>query len=188
VRKVILLFLILGIGVISSACIHTVAVHQLNKVAMEYSNAGQFDKAASRLESSLDLDDKIYETRYNLAITYIDMDECNKAVEQINIAQNLIKDKDEPAIFYIQGLANACLAKSIYNKKNEDGEIEKIVYKDEAEANSKAKEYVDYLSKSVEALEKYIKIVSITDKNKEITDKINGYRAEIAEYSEKYSL
>ncbi len=186
-KKIYLFLLILALGVVCSACINTYAVNQLNKLAMKYSQEGNLEAAAARLESGVDLDGGVYETRYNLAVTYLDMNKCEEALEQINEAYNILQ-KDEPAIFYVQGAANACVAKNILDKQDEVNESTKSAFDKEAELYSISKKYVEHLNKSVEAFEKYMQLASVDDRNPDITNKINQYRDEIQTYSAKYNL
>lgn len=181
-KKIIVFLIVLIVGVICSACINTYAVNQLNKFAAKYSEDGNTEAAIARLESSIDLDGGIYETRYNLAVLYLDADKCDKALEQVDVAQGLI-EKEEPALYYIRGAANACIAKNVLEKKN-NPELDKLPNAaGQVEQDNINKSYVEYLQKSVDAFEKYVQTASVNDRNPEIINRINGYRAEIQEYS-----
>lgn len=186
-KKILLFLLILIVGVFCSACINSYAVNQLNKVGMEYYEKGDLEAAASRLESSVDLDGGIYESRYNLAVVYLDLKKCDKALEQIEAAQNYI-NHEEPALYYIQGAANACLANDILNKRDEIDSLELPEVDKTLELNNNISSYVEHLQNAVDALEKYLQIVPTNERNSEVMDKINDYRNTIQEYSEKYNL
>ena len=115
-RKLLSFALLLLFGVLCSACVNNLAVHQLNQIAAEYLNEGDVHSAISRLEASVDLDGNNYESRYNLAVSYLRVGKCSQAVEQIDMANKL--SKNEPAVHYTVGAAYNCLADQLYQKKN----------------------------------------------------------------------
>ena len=181
-NRILLFLIILFAGVMCSACINSYAVSQLNKNAMEYSENGKLEEAASRLEASIDLDANVYETRYNLAVVYLEMRKCDKAIEQINVAQSIL-NKEEPAIYYIQGSAYACKANEILDVENAE-DFKNMGREEKYQATIAVnKHYVENMTKAVDAFERYLKIASVNERNPEIVNKINDYRAEIAERS-----
>ena len=60
-KKVLLLFAILFVSVMTTACINNLAIQELNNKAVKYMDNGDSETAICRLKSSLDLDDEIYE-------------------------------------------------------------------------------------------------------------------------------
>ena len=79
-KKTLLLLSILFIAVISTACINNFAVQELNNKAKAYLDNGDYLSAINRLESSIDLDNTIFETHYNLAVAYTMAENFEKAV------------------------------------------------------------------------------------------------------------
>lgn len=69
-RKALLLVSILAISVVTTACINSFAVQELNNKAMSFMEQGNYPEAIERLKSSIDLDDSIFESHYNLAVAY----------------------------------------------------------------------------------------------------------------------
>lgn len=69
-RKALLLVSILAISVVTTACINSFAVQELNNKAMTFMEQGNYPEAIERLKSSIDLDDSIFESHYNLAVAY----------------------------------------------------------------------------------------------------------------------
>ena len=184
-RRILLLLVILTIAVFCSACINNYAVQQLNQKAKKYSDQGDLASAASRLESSVDLDGNVFESRFNLAVTYIDMRQCEKALEQINAAM-AISSKDA-AVYYVNGMANSCLADKITYDTDEKGTRIKREYEG-AEAYSKAREYVQYLKDANSAFSKYLELAPVTDQTKEIAQRIEINNNEITTYTAEYGL
>ena len=91
-KKVILLITILFVSAISTACINNLAVQDLNAKAMEYMKAGDTEKAVCRLRSSIDLDNSIYETHYNLGVALVELKEYDEAQKSLENAINLKPD------------------------------------------------------------------------------------------------
>lgn len=91
-KKAFLLVVILFVSVISTACINNFAVQELNNKAKDYLKQGDYDNAISRLKSSLDLDNTIFETHYNLGIAYVQSEKYPEAVESFKNAIRLKPD------------------------------------------------------------------------------------------------
>ena len=103
-KKLTLFLAILFVSVLCSACINNIAIQELNNKAQELMQKGDIQGAISRLESSVDLDGTIFETRYNLGVAYISAQEFKKAQTQLEeaIEQNRIElNKSLPAFSQI---------------------------------------------------------------------------------------
>lgn len=91
-KRIFLLLLILFISVLSTACVNNLAIQELNNKAQEYMNKGNADAAICRLEASFDLDNNVFETRYNLGVAYLNARKYNKAKEMLEKAIELKPD------------------------------------------------------------------------------------------------
>lgn len=80
-KKAFLLVCILTISVITTACINNFAVQELNNKAMTLMNEGNYQEAIERLKSSIDLDDSIFESHYNLAVAYTKAEDYANAMK-----------------------------------------------------------------------------------------------------------
>ena len=169
-KKILHLLLTLTLAMFTSACINTVAIQKLNEIAAKYLEDGDIPAAISRLESSIDLDGNIYQSRYNLATCYLRLNQCDKALEQIKIAQSLAPY--EPAVYYTLGVSYNCAADLIYNKKNENGEDEKIEYNTKEETEQAALKYMKYIKEANNSYNKYLELAPNTDQTQEITNLI----------------
>ena len=154
-------------AIVSSGCIYSPAVQQLNKIAAQYMENGDTNSAISRLESSVDLDGNIYESRYNLAVAYIKVSKCKEALEQIAKAQELAPE--EPALYYILGLSNKCLANQINDKIKSNNEKNKKTDFEFKERMVLLDDYVKYLQDANMGFEKYLELAPNTDETQEIT-------------------
>lgn len=88
-RKTLLIITILGISLISTACINKFAVQELNNKAQELMKSGNAEGAIARLESSIDLDETVYETHYNLAVAYMQVKKYDLALKALEKVKEL---------------------------------------------------------------------------------------------------
>ena len=91
-KKALLLVCILSISVITTACINNLAVQELNNKAAVFMEKGNYAEAIERLKSSIDLDDTLFESHYNLAIAYT---KNGDYVNAVNSYHNAIKLKPD---------------------------------------------------------------------------------------------
>lgn len=123
-KKALLLASILFVSVMSTACINNFAVQELNSKAKIYMEEGDYKAAIERLKSSIDLDDTIFETHYNLAVAYTQAEDYANAIESYKEAIEL--DPDMPDSYYSLAVAEENLTVDLENgtvRINEDGEI-----------------------------------------------------------------
>lgn len=91
-KKALLLVSILSISVITTACINSFAVQELNSKAMTYMDQGNYPEAIERLKSSIDLDDSSFESHYNLAVAYTKSEDYVNALHSYQKAITLKPD------------------------------------------------------------------------------------------------
>ena len=78
-RRVFFIISVLVLCVFTTACINNFAIKELNTNAKKYMNNGDIDSAICRLKSSLELDNQVWETHYNLAIAYLTAEKYEEA-------------------------------------------------------------------------------------------------------------
>ena len=88
-KKAFLLLCILLISVITTACINNFAVQELNNKAMTFLDEGNYNEAIARLKSSIELDDSVFESHYNLAVAYTKAENYIDAMKCYQKAINL---------------------------------------------------------------------------------------------------
>ena len=121
-KKALLIASILCVAVISTACINNIAVQELNNKAAEYMQKGDYESAMNRLQASLDLDNTMYQTYYNLGVAAINANKYDKAVEAL---EDGIKIKPDFADFYYSlGVAQIGLADNIIDKADVEEEAQ----------------------------------------------------------------
>ena len=167
-KKAFLLLCILSISVITTACINNFAVQELNNKAMTMLDEGNYDEAIARLKSSIELDDSVFESHYNLAVAYTKAENYAEAMKcyqkAINLKPNfadsyysLAVTEENLAIDLNAGLVvideNGELQKAKQSKDEEDEKVDVILT--EAEKNyiktlqqDAIKNYNLYLSKA----------------------------------------
>lgn len=91
-KKALLLVSILFISVVSTACINNFAVQELNNKAKAFIDQGDYTNAIERLKSSIDLDDTVFESHYNLAVAYTAAEDYPNAIESYKKAIALNPD------------------------------------------------------------------------------------------------
>lgn len=102
-KKFLFIMTVLLVSVLSTACINNLAVQELNNKAKVFMDKGDYENAISRLQASIDLDDSIFETQYNLGVAYTYADKYNEAIETFDKAVKL--KPDMPETYYSLGVA-----------------------------------------------------------------------------------
>ena len=194
-KKLTLFLAILFVSVLCSACINNIAIQELNNKAQEFMQKGDIQGAISRLESSVDLDGTIFETRYNLGVAYISAQEFKKAQTQLEEA---IKIKPEFAdSYYSLAVAKESDALKILEEdKNDETDTETETVEtqdDEADglkniSEEEAKYLVDTLNSSTELYKKYLELKPQSNDKEEVEAQIKYLEETISKYSQKYNL
>jgi len=189
-KKAFLLVCILTISVITTACINNFAVQELNTKAMKFMEQGDYPAAIERLKSSVDLDDSIFESHYNLAVAYTKTEDYANAMKSY---QKAISLKPEFAdSYYSLAVAEENLAtdlKAGVLVLDDSGELKKVEYKDTDEEDDiqtpsnvvlsdAEKVYIKNLLK--DAVKNYNLYLSKTQ-NAEDTDEVKKHIASLEE-------
>ena len=194
-KKLTLFLAILFVSVLCSACINNIAIQELNNKAQELMQKGDIQGAISRLESSVDLDGTIFETRYNLGVAYISAQEFKKAQTQLEEA---IKIKPEFAdSYYSLAVAKESDALKILEEdENDQTNTEPQTAEtqdDETDglkniSEEEARYLVDTLNSSTELYKKYLELKPQSNDKEEVEAQINYLEETISKYSQKYNL
>lgn len=173
-KKVLLLFTILFVSVMTTACINNFAIKELNNKAAAYMDKGDTETAICRLKSSLDLDNEIFQTHYNLAVAYNTIGKYKESIEE---SKKVIELKpDFPEAVYTLAVAKEALAyELIENKTIIGGDFLTTLSMDEiAEFNDAAQGAIDayneYLVMKLDVKTKDTELIS--DKITELNNKI----------------
>lgn len=185
-RKIFVFLAILFVSVMSSACINNFAIQELNTKAKEYLDKGDYDEAIKRLESSVDLDENVFETRYNLAVAYVGKENFEAAVNELKAAARL--NPANPDVYYTLGVALEGEGYKKINDEPKEPDSEDLPG-DNGDKNKvfETKEEADYsisrLNEAIGAYKKYLE----TAKNPQDAEKVTEHIKELQEDVEKYS-
>ena len=174
-KRILLLFTILLVSVLTTACINNLAIQELNNKAVAYMDKGDTETAICRLKSSLDLDDEIFQTHYNLAVAYNTIGKYKESLEESKKVLELKPDFLDA--IYTLAVAKEALAYELIDDKTILGADKPELSMDEiAEFNNAAQGAIDayneYLVKKVDAKETdevNAKIAELNQKIKELT-------------------
>lgn len=197
-KKLVLFSVILFVSVLCTACINNIAIQELNNKAKGYLDKGDNDNAICRLESSVDLDGNILETRYNLGVAYINAEKYDKAESHLLSAIKIKPDFADS--YYSLAIAQENIGFSLLEPKKEceeDGvecEDVEVEVTDEADENGVknvtlaiARSFVEKENQAIASYKKYLEI-SKDPNNQEILNQIETLEKTVQNYSEKYNL
>lgn len=88
-KKYLILFTIIIVSFFCTACINNIAIQELNQMGIDYLNKGDIDGAISRFQSSVDLDDNIYESHFNLGVAFIQKQDNDNAIIHLKKATEI---------------------------------------------------------------------------------------------------
>lgn len=152
-KKALLLVCILAISVVTTACINSFAVQELNSKAMTFMDQGNYQEAIERLKSSIDLDDSIFESHYNLAVAYTKSEDYVNALNSYKKAINLKPDFADS--YYSLAVAEENIVSDLssgYLTLDENGNLQKVTLNDndtdkELKLSPEVTAYIDELLK-----------------------------------------
>ena len=189
-QKTLLIIGILVVTLFSTACVNKFAVQELNNNAKSMMAEGRVDDAIARLESSIDLDERVFETHYNLAVVYIQAKKYDKAIKSLEKTIEL--NPDFADAYYSMGVAYEDKAVDIINGevKDEDGNV-KEADENVAEDTETKKELTDaektqicdYMTTAIDYYNKYLSKESNSDDKDKVNEKIESLNKDLVKYS-----
>lgn len=189
-QKTLLIIGILVVTLFSTACVNKFAVQELNNNAKAMMAEGRVDDAIARLESSIDLDERVFETHYNLAVVYIQAKKYDKAIKSLEKTIEL--NPDFADAYYSMGVAYEDKAVDIINGevKDEDGNV-KEADENVAEDTETKKELTDaektqicdYMTTAIDYYNKYLSKESNSDDKDKVNEKIESLNKDLVKYS-----
>ena len=191
-RKLTLFLAILFVSVLCSACINNIAIQELNNKAQEYMQKGDFQSAISRLESSVDLDGSVFETRYNLGVAYISAQDFKKAQEQIKEAIKIKPDFADS--YYSLAVAQESEALKVLEDTDDENQVEVAVVSDDEYSDLKniSKEdalyMVNLLDEAVNAYNKYLELKPQTQDKQDVEAQVEYLKETASKYAQKYEI
>ena len=190
-KKVLLLFTILIVSVMTTACINNLAIQELNNKAAAYMDKGDTETAICRLKSSLDLDTEIYQTHYNLAVAYNTIGNYEDSVTESKKVMELKPDFAEA--YYTLAVAKETIAYQYINKEpDENGNQPELTLDEISNFNNTAQEAIDayneFLVKKVDAEETDAVNARISELNLKVKELTRIYDERNAQNQEQISM
>lgn len=189
-QKTLLIIGILVVTLFSTACVNKFAVQELNNNAKAMMAEGRVDDAIARLESSIDLDERVFETHYNLAVVYIQAKKYDKAIKSLEKTIEL--NPDFADAYYSMGVAYEDKAVDIINGevKDEDGNVkeadENVVEDTETKkelTDAEKTQICDYMTVAIDYYNKYLSKESNSDDKDKVNEKIESLNKDLVKYS-----
>ena len=187
-KKALMIVLILLVAVISTACINNIAVQELNNKAAEYMQKGDYEAAMSRLQASLDLDNTMYQTYYNLGVAAINANKYDVAIKALE--DGIKVNPDYADFYYSLGVAQIGLADDVYEQAEveedakADTEKEDVEIKRTVEERSEA-DIIDLKKSAIKNLNKYLELVPNAKEKDSIDEMIKQCEEFISEKDKK---
>lgn len=187
-KKSYIAALLLILTLSTCGCTNKFAVQELNQKAQEYMSKGQTEEAISRLEASIDLDNTIYETYYNLAVAYIKAEKNDKAEEALKKVYEL--NPDFADAYYSMAVIYEDKAYAVINGENEENRTiveadnDGVSVKKELSEQDKETIRTDFET-AIDNYNQYlIKKPDASDKDK-VNEKINSLNSELQKYADE---
>ena len=190
-NRILAILVILMVSVMTTACINNLAIQELNNKAKAYMEAGETDKAICRYKSSLDLDDSVFETNYNLGVAYVTAKQYDEAIDALKNAIKIDSNMADSYYSLAVALENKAYEK-IRGEETEEKTGEEAQTAEYAEEQQvKPKEYTaeqkEVISKLLmDAIENYNKYLSLNpaaeDKEK-VSSGVESLNKELLKYS-----
>lgn len=185
-KKFITLAFILITSLFCTACINNLAIQELNQIGKEYLDKGDYDNAVARFQSSVDLDENVFESRYNLGVAYIAKEEFKKAIDELKIAVQI--NPDSPDAYYSYAVALESYGFSVFEKKEPTTDLADAIIVEEEITPDMANDGLEYANKSVKMYEKYLALSPEAKDKDIIVSHINEIKENIKKYADEYKL
>lgn len=192
-QRILLVTAIIFVSLITTACVNRFAVQELNNNAKILLSKGDIQGAISRLESSIDIDENLYETHYNLAVAYVQAQEYDKALKQLEKTIELKPDFADS--FHTMGVIYEEKAMDIItgeeNKDKQFAENNSLPALPEQNtpkqlSNEEKEQVIDYYEKAIDAYNKYLmKNLKAEDKDA-LNEKINKINEKLKKYNTEF--
>lgn len=189
-KKAFLLITILCVSVLSTACINNLAVQELNNKAKIYLEKGDFENAIGRLKSSLDLDNTLFETHYNLGIAYTQAEDYEHAIFAFKDVLKLKPSFNDAN--YSLAVAQENFAKSIIDgsyknkddkeKLQDDSQIEDADKPKKDLTNHEKSQIVELYNAAIISYQEYLNGKNIKDAE-DVNKQIEAIKTDLEKYT-----
>ncbi len=169
---------LLIVSVLTTACINNLAVQKLNDNAKSYIEKGDTESAICRLKSSLELDNQMYETHYNLGIAYLTAKMYDKAQEEFKATIELNPGLDVAYYSYAIALEEEAIALEKPPVTDEDKAEGKAEQPQELSVEQKAL-IVQKLNEAIQMYDGFVQRTKSTKEQEEIKQRIESIQNKV---------
>lgn len=183
-HRILLVFCIVFVSLVSTACMNRFAVQELNNNAKELLAQGKVEAAIARLESSVDLDEKVFESHYNLAVAYMEAKMYDKALSSLEKVKELKPDFAD--LYHSVAVCNEEKAYEIISGENQDNisdENSQEENKKELSLEDKA-QITQYFTTAIDNYNIYLTKKEKAQDKEKVEQKINDLNSKIKKYSD----
>ena len=182
-KKFFLLVCILFASLFCTACINSLAIQELNQMGADYLQNGDYDNAIARFKSSVDLDENVFESRYNLGVAYVQKEDYKNAINELEHALKI--QPKSPDALYSYGVALESQGFS-YEREIDDVDSENVSL--EPPTQQEVTEGLKLIVSAIEQYEKFIKVASNKDEIQKVTDHIASLKKQISSACVEYKI
>lgn len=150
-KKILLLIFILTASFLCTACINNLAIQELNQMGKDYLDKGDYNNAIARFQSSVDLNENVFESRYNLGVAYINKEEYKSAIEHLKKAIEINPSSSDAYYSYAVALESEGL-------KFEKNEFDENEQNKEEYTEEEIEICLKNVKEAVEMYEKYVEL------------------------------
>ena len=183
-------FFLIGIIFVSclfcTACINNLAIQELNQMGAEYLQKGDIDNAIARFKSSVDLDENIFESRYNLGVAYIQKENYKDAIPELEAAVKLRPNSKDAIYSYAVALETEGLQFEI--NPYDDANLEEDEHKEIKISRDDVVEGLILVNSAILAYENYLKLNEDQNEKEKVNSHIQELKATVDKYKEEYEI
>lgn len=151
----------------------------------DYLQKGDIDNAIARFKSSVDLDENIFESRYNLGVAYIQKENFEDAIAELEAAVKL-KPNSKDALYSLGVAFESEGLKFEINPADENQGEENLT--DAKIARDDVIEGLVLVKKGIASYKNYLSLTENTEEKAKIEAHITELNETISKYKEEYEI
>ena len=153
----------------------------------DYLQKGDIDNAIARFKSSVDLDENIFESRYNLGVAYVQKEDYEDAIPELEAAVKLKPDSKDAC--YSLGVALESEGLKFEINPFDDADLNKAEDANEVKiARDDVVEGLILLKKATTSYKNYLKLTEDTNEKEKVEAHIIELSETISKYKKEYEI
>ena len=184
-KKILTIFGILAVSLLCTACINNFAIQELNQIGKKYLESNDYENAVARFKSSVDLDDTIFESQYNLGVALIRLHNYKEAIPVLEKAISLNDKSPDAHYSYAVALEGEGLRFEREESTEDSNSEEEQTYQNYSASD--VEEGLKLAGKAIGEFTKYLELSKSADKAN-IENHVQGVKDSIIKIARQYSL